>query len=212
MKNDENNNVTEETTTSDDQINAALAEVKKAKGRGRPKLSEEERARRDAAALAEKEARKAAREALRAERNANKPEAIPGRLKKLEKAAQRLPALTDEQRHTVDTLFQTFNRDEISGLIAHVDHELRVHSVTEAQNVELEMNALVRINNVASRFHGKLGRVTKVGKLRCYVAPLDAPEREEYLFLSDVTKVGADEHEELPAVLQTVEETLDAVG
>lgn len=203
----------EDSTITDQAIKTAISDVRRRRG-GRATISDEERARRAAVASEEKAKRdaerKAKREKKREEEQANRR---PVHMKKVARAAERLPAISDKAKDAVQTILNSgFDRNEITGVIAHVTHRLREEATLKAQAVEVGLGDTVRINDASSRYNGQLGRVVAVQRIRCYVEPLTAAEKKVYLFLSDVEKVEDAEAQAVTDVFTSIDEPLSQVG
>lgn len=170
---------------TDESIRNALNDVN-AKKRGRPPLSEDEKNARQAQLDADKAARKAQKDAARA----NKKLEQDGRvvhMVKVDRAAAKLPAIKPETQKVLEDTFNAFDKEEITGLLAHAAHRLRSEATVAAQKAELSEGLLVRIDDPASKYRGELAKVTSVQRIRCYVEPLSAPGKSVYLFTSLVS-------------------------
>ncbi len=206
----------EESNVSDEQIKEALKTVKSRKGR--PALSAEEKTRRQEADKAERDRRKAQRDAEKLAKKATVAKA-PVHMKKVESAAARLPSISEKAKETVESILNAFDGTETTAIIAHVGHRLRTLATLKAQEVQLTEGQLVRIDSHESRFNGQVARVTDARRIRCYVEPLSAPGRSEYLFNSQVTPVDSSEIQEPSTgvvattdALTTSDEPFTAVG
>lgn len=200
------------TEISSDAIAAALAATKSNKG-GTPaaataekpkrtKLTDEERAARDAQKKAEAEARKAQRktetEARRAERVATQAGKV-AHMAKVNKAAENLPELNESAAVMVDDIMSNFGGSQITAIIANLTHRQRAASTEKALGAKIVEGQTVRIvsaEGASARYVGQLATVLVVQRIRCYVNPVGSPaSKRVYLFNSDVVAVADDELE-----------------
>lgn len=149
------------------------------------RMTDEERAAKQAAILAEREARKAAKAAIKAE----KQQSTEPRLTKLDKAAEKLVELDDVTTDVFNTVVNALNTAQTIALITHLQHSVRVKStLAAAQTSSVEIGDTVEIVSGDPRWVGKTGKVTRSQRIRCYVEVEGSP-KEIYLFKSDVKKV-----------------------
>lgn len=133
----------------------------------------------------------------------------PAHLAKVERVAQQLPQMSPEAQ-ALYVAANNLSTADISGLVAHLNIVMRKrHVVTIAQGAArndgeplLRVGARVRIRSGqggSARFIGQEGTVTKVQRIRCYVA-IDGrqynPKRKadgitDYFFISDVQPLEA---------------------
>jgi hypothetical protein len=173
---------------SGDAIANALKEVNASKRRGgRAPLPPEEKAAREVEAQRKKDA--AAQRRLDREAKKDAAKDRPVHMKKLARAAEKLPSIGEDVKQVVENVFERFPTSEITGLVAHCAHRLRTDATIQAQKVTVSVGDLVRIADPSNRHNGELARVTKVQRIRCYVSPLRSPERSVYLFTSMVERV-----------------------
>lgn len=180
---------TESTTTESE---APAAESK------RKRLTDEERAQRDADRKKERDEKKAQRDADRAAKKAakeaEKASKIP-HMAKVDKQAKNLPALAKGAQSLVTDVLNRFDEAGITSIVAHLQHELRRKATERALKVELEEGQLVRIvsadgNN--SKWVGHLAHVLTAQRIRCYVQPVGT-DKKVYLFSSNVKPLTEDE-------------------
>jgi hypothetical protein len=151
----------------------------------RPRLSDEEKAAREAAKAQERAARKAAREQARAEKRAAKSTAkSPAHMRKVERAAEKLAPLGQAALLLFNEATANLTAAELASLALHVQHFNRVKSTERALSTKLEAGQRVRIVGGDPRFIGKVGQVTKAQRIRCYVA-LEGTKKPIYLFTAD---------------------------
>lgn len=178
-------------------IEAALAAARQGdpalRGRGRPALTPEQRAERVTAAaalkaekaaakLAKQELRLAAAEQKRAERASAPPR--PPRVSKLDRAADRLPVLSEGASGFINSL----DVGDYLSVIKHLQFKLRTTATVDNTQVGLKAGQVVRILGGNHKFVGQLGTITKARRVRCYVTPVGS-ERELYLLTGEVEAV-----------------------
>jgi hypothetical protein len=167
---------------------------------GRKRLSDEERALRDAARNKERLEKRAQRETLRASkkaaREADRSSKIP-HMAKVDKQAKNLPNLSNDAQEALTNLLENFDETTITSLVAHLQFELRRKATMNASNTHLQVGDLVRITSADgpnAKWVGHLAQVLKVQRIRCYVQPVGT-ERSVYLFSSNVEHPNQDEIE-----------------
>ena len=191
---------TEETKTVDKAEQDRIRAEKKAE---RDRI----RAAKKAAREVEKAEKAAARAAKKAAREAEKAKKVP-HLAKVEKAAEKLPDITQEQQEFIKKISQMGNQ-AMSEIIAHLEHELRVKSTRESLTQDVSVGQLVKIIAGPPDYLGLVGTVSEVRKIRVMI---DVGRKSPaYLFRSDVTVIDpteAIEPEEMVSVVETVENTV----
>jgi len=159
----------------------------------RPRLSDEEKAAKQAERDAERAQRKtlrtAAREAKLAERSANKQ---PAHMKKVQKAAERLTSLGQASLLLFNEATTNLPAGELAALAQHIQHFNRVKATERALQQKLEAGTEVTVVSGDQRYVGKVGRVSKVQRIHCYVE-IEGLARPAYLFTSDVVPTSAGE-------------------
>lgn len=140
---------------------------------------------------AERSERRTAREAAKAEKVAMKmaleADKKPAHMKKVEKAAAKLPKLNERASILFSEIVGSLDAASISSIALHLQHHNRVAATQRARNVKVEQGDLVRIVGGDPRFIGLTGTVDRSQRIRCYV---DIPGRKPiYLFTSDVELV-----------------------
>jgi len=182
--------------------------VQKAKA---PKMSDDERKDKTMTRAKELAEKKAARELAKAEKaqareleKATKAEARamkklaksaekmkdgergPAHMKKVEKAAAKLPMISDEVANEVSRLVSEFSVQDLSRLIAHLQHSNRVQSTLRSGKTQLEVGQTVRIVSCENDpgVIDRLGVVAEVRKIRVLVQ-VPGYTRNVYLFNSD---------------------------
>lgn len=155
----------------------------------RPRLTPEEKAQR-AQAKTEEKARKAVereakREAKRLEREAVR---TTPHMKKVEKAAKALPDMASETVSLFEMVQGQLAASEITKLVAHLQHFVRVESTKAALEQRLEAGQVVAIVGGDPRYIGKTGTITKAQRIRCYVS-VPGVKKDVYLFTADVRPI-----------------------
>ena len=152
----------------------------------RPRLTDEEKAARQAAKDAERATKKAEREATRAQKKAAKEaDRKAPHMSKVAKAAEKLPALSEQAQIAVDGITANFGASVVSAIAAHLNHFNRVKATERALGQAIATSDTVRIISGDSRFIGQTGTVAKAQRIRCYVS-LPNVKKPVYLFTSDV--------------------------
>ena len=138
------------------------------------------------------EARKQRQEQLkqqRAERKAAKAQekasGKPAHMKKIEKAAGKLPELTEQAQLLFNEATSNFGAAQLTALALHLQHFNRVKATERALNQKLEIGMSVRIIGGDPKFIGMTGTVDRAQRIRCYVA-VAGIKKPVYLFTSDV--------------------------
>lgn len=168
----------------------AAAKAKKAAERAAKKLEKEsERNSKRAARDEKRAAKKLVREAERASR---KPHTS-----KLDKARTKLTELSDAAFSAYQSTVSQLSSAELIALAQHLEFEARSRQTVAALGASLKAGQVVRITGGKdTRTIGKLGTLTKVQRIRCYVA-VPGIKRPVYLFTSDVTAASLEEAETL---------------
>jgi len=143
---------------------------------------------------ADREARKTAREAAKAEKAAARAAAtadkVPAHMKKVAKAAEKLPQLRTDVQLAFSDIVSNFSRDQIAALALHLQHHNRVAATQRAATMKLENGDTVRIVGGDPKYIGMSGTVDRAQRIRCYVM-VPGVRKPVYLFTSDVEKVQA---------------------
>lgn len=150
-----------------------------------------------ARALREKE-REAAKAKRDAEREAKKAEKVaakkPAHMSKVEKAAEKLPALNADAETVFSDAVANLPAAQVAALALHLQHFNRVKATERAMTAKIEEGLEVEIIGGDPRFIGKVGTVVKAGRLRCHVE-VEGLDKNVYCFTSDVAPVAAEEVE-----------------
>ena len=157
----------------------------------RPRLTDEEKAARETARAAERATKKAARETARAEKRAARDASRqPAHMRKVQKAADRLPSMSE----ALQLLFNeatALTAADISALALNLQHFNRVKATERALSQTIENGMSVRIVGGDTRYIGRTGTVAKAQRIRCYVT-VPGVKKDVYLFTSDVEVVPAE--------------------
>jgi len=139
---------------------------------------------------AERAEAKKLRDAEREARRAAKAVAPKGpvHMKKIAKAAAKLPALASEMQRLFDEATTNFSAEQVTALALHLQHFNRTQATERALSQRVEAGSNVRIVGGDPRFIGKLGTVDRAQRIRCYVN-VPGFKRPVYLFTSDVELV-----------------------
>lgn len=140
----------------------------------------------DGARAEAKKLRDAEREARRAAK-AVAPKG-PVHMKKIAKAASKLPTISAEGQRLFDEITTNFSAEQVTSLALHLQHFNRTKATERALGQRVEAGSNVRIVGGDPRFIGKLGTVDRAQRIRCYVN-VPGFKRPVYLFTSDVELV-----------------------
>ena len=134
-------------------------------------------------------AAKEKRDAERAQRKAEKEAAKAGKaahMKKVERAAEKLPAFASEQLTTLfNEVTTNYSSAQIAAFALHLQHFNRVKATERALTQRIETGSQVRITGGDPKYIGKSGVVSKAQRIRCYVE-VPGVRKPVYLFTSDV--------------------------
>lgn len=130
-----------------------------------------------------KQARDAERDARRAAKAANVKG--PVHMKKVEKAASKLPALNQNAQVLFTDITSNLPREQVTAIALHLQHFNRLKATERALDQRVEAGRQVRIVSGDPRFIGQVGTVDRAQRIRCYVA-VPGVKKPVYLFTSDV--------------------------
>jgi hypothetical protein len=140
----------------------------------------------------ERTAAKAIREADRLKRREAKVTAEVGKkgahMKKVEKAAARLPALNDTAQEHFNELTTNFSRAQLAALALHIQHFNRVKATELAAGRSYKQGQNVRITGGDPKYIGMQGTIDSARPLRCFVN-VPGFRKPVYLFTSDIEPV-----------------------
>ena len=140
----------------------------------------------------ERTAAKAIREADRLKRREAKVTAEVGKkgahMKKVEKAAARLPALNDAMQLSFNEIITNFGREQVAALALHLQHFNRVKATELAAGRSYKQGQAVRITGGDPKYIGMQGTIDSARPLRCFVN-VPGFRKPVYLFTSDIEPV-----------------------
>ncbi|MCR4330920.1 MAG: hypothetical protein NUV49_03525 [Patescibacteria group bacterium] len=155
----------------------------------RARLSTEDRAERDAKREASKAERLAARDAKRAAKQATlEANRKPAHMAKVDKAAEKLPTLTEAAQAAFDSATADLTPAEVFAVAEHFKHFVRVSRTSTALDTKLNPGDQVLIKSGNARFIGVQGTVIRSQRIRCYVE-VPGYDKQVYLFTSDVSLI-----------------------
>lgn len=180
----------------------------------KPVLTDEQRAEKKLKREAEKhvkmvalEAQRTARKADKAEKRATKvrvsADGRPVHMKKIATAAAKLPQLNSDAQLAFNDLTTNFSGGQLTALALHLAHHNRIVSTQRAATINLKVGRTVSIVGGDHRFIGKIGVISKVQRIRCYVT-IPGMEKPYYCFTSDVTAAVRPEAVASEAVAEAV--------
>jgi flagellar biosynthesis GTPase FlhF len=157
----------------------------------RPRLTDEQKAAREAAKAQERAEKKAAREAARATKKAEREAARqPAHMRKVAKAGERLGTMTEAAQLIFNEATANLPAAQVSILALQLQHFNRVRATERALSQTIEAGMKVTIVGGDPRYIGQTGTVSKAQRIRCYVE-VEGAKKPVYLFTSDVEIVSA---------------------
>lgn len=153
----------------------------------RAQIEQEREQRKQAAAAAREEARirkQAERELSKASK--------PAHMSKVDRAAAKLPKLLNFAQSVYDDVIVNMGAEQLNALAQHILHYNRVKATERALGAKLEVGQTVRIIGGDPKALGKVGTVTEVRRIRCFVE-LEGASKPVYLFTSDVETIAVEE-------------------
>jgi hypothetical protein len=126
------------------------------------------KAEKDAERAAKKLERDKAREVRKAEKAAEKSNK-KAHMSKVDKAAEKLPALDEATLSTFNEITANFSAASVANLAAHLQHFNRVKATERALNQSVKTGDEVTIISGDPRYIGKTGTIVKSQRIRCYV-------------------------------------------
>jgi len=157
----------------------------------RPRLTDEQKAAREATRATERAEKKAARDAARATKKAERDAARqPAHMRKVAKAAEKLGSLNESAQLLFNEATANLTAADLATLALHIQHFNRVKATERALSQSIEAGMEVTIVGGDPRFIGQTGTVFKAQRIRCYVTVAGA-KKPVYLFTSDVAPVAA---------------------
>ena len=172
-------------------IDKAIAAAKaRATAKGTNKINDPQTSKEDriAAQNAAKEARAAARQANKAAKSAAR--AAPVHMTKVEKAASKLPNLSNKVAEIFHSVTTSFDATQLTALALHLQHHNRVQATIKASAAQpLKVGQVVLITGGDPKYIGMRGALDRVQRIRCYVN-IPGVKRPIYQFTSDVEVVN----------------------
>jgi len=139
-----------------------------------------------AAAKAKRDAEREARRAAKAADTGNKKGA---HMKKVEKAAAKLPNLQEAAEALFNEITANLSRVQIASLALHLQHFNRVKATEMAAGRSYKQGQAVRITGGDPKFLGLQGTIESARPLRCFVN-VPGVRKPVYLFTSDIEPVA----------------------
>lgn len=173
-------------TPSKPKLEAKVKVVPSDRAEKQARLAEERKARIEARA-AKTAANAEARKQKRAEQVATRG---PAHMKKVDKAAAKLPKLNETTAKAFADLTSSASPDQLSALALHIQHHNRVAATQRSATVKLQPGDTVKIIGGEPRFLGLTGTIEQARNIRCFVR-VDGRKAPVYLFSADVERVGA---------------------
>lgn len=128
------------------------------------------------------------REERRAQRAAEKAAKSPAHMKKLNRAASKLPSLGETAQSLFNEITANYSREQITAIAMHLQHFNRAKATERALNQKLTSGLEVRIIGGDPKYVGQTGTISKAQRIRCYVT-VPGFKRDVYCFTSDVEVV-----------------------
>ncbi|MBM3298368.1 MAG: hypothetical protein FJY85_00260 [Deltaproteobacteria bacterium] len=137
--------------------------------------------------IAAREAKRAQLAKEREERRAGKAAEAkgPAHMKKIDRAASRLPVLSDPAQLLFNEATSNFSAEQITAISLHLQHFNRVKATERALGQKVQVGQTVKIIAGDPKFVGMTGTVSKSQRIRCYVT-VSGIKRDVYCFTSDV--------------------------
>lgn len=192
-------NTTQDLNTKLSAIDKALAAAKARKASRESSSSSDDGEIKVAKSAPDKAEKIAAREAKRAQMakereerraaKASQPKG-PAHMKKIDRAASRLPTLSDSAQLLFNEATTNFSAEQITAISLHLQHFNRVKATERALSQKVEVGQTVTIIAGDPKFVGMTGTVSKSQRIRCYVT-VPGVKRDVYCFTSDVEPQAA---------------------
>jgi hypothetical protein len=172
-------------------IDKAIAAAKaRATAKGTNKIIDPQASKEDrlAALKIAKESRAADRQAKKAAKSAVR--AAPVHMTKVEKAASKLPNLSNKAAEIFHSVTTSFDAAQLTALALHLQHHNRVQATIKASTAQpLKVGQVVLITGGDPKYIGMRGALDRVQRIRCYVN-IPGIKRPIYQFTSDVEVVN----------------------
>lgn len=140
-----------------------------------------------AAAKAKREAERDERRGRKAAQAQEKAER-PAHMKKVNRAAEKLPTINDEASRIFDEITTNCSAEQVAAIALHLQHFNRAKATERALTQKIEVGSRVRIVGGDPKFIGQEGTVSSVRRIRCFV-DVSGAKKPVYLFTSDVQVV-----------------------
>jgi hypothetical protein len=138
---------------------------------------------------AERSERRAAADAKRAEakaeRSAKQSAHGPVHMKKVDKAASKLPALSEAAQTKLNELKLELSNIDMTALALHMQHHVRVAATSAAHGRKFTNGQRVRIVGGDPRFIDQVGIIDQARNIRCFVN-VEGAKKPVYVFTSDI--------------------------
>jgi len=148
-----------------------------------------ERAERKAQLEAQRAERKATAEAKRAaakaERESKQQGRGPAHMKKVDKAAARLPVLSSAAQTKLNELRLELSNIDMTVLALHMQHIVRVAATAAAHGRKFTNGQQVRFTGGDPRYIGQVGTIDQARNIRCFVN-VTGVKKPVYVFTSDI--------------------------
>ena len=154
------------------------------------KPTDEQKAQKIADRAAKQAQLKSEREARKQAKAAEKANGKPAHMKKIDRAAGKLPSLNDQMQLTFNEVTSNFSAEQITALALHLQHFNRVKATERALDQKIVVGQEVRIIGGDPKYVGLIGTVAKAQRIRCYVT-VPGFKREVYCFTSDVQVIAS---------------------
>lgn len=161
------------------------AETPSTPPKAKVKLTDQEKAQKLADRAAKQAQLKAEREERKAAKAKEKASGKPAHMKKIDRAAGKLPSLTASAQLLFNEATTNFSSEQIAAISLHLQHFNRVKATERALGQKLATGMNVRIVSGDPRFIGMTGTVAKAQRIRCYVT-IPGVKKDVYCFTSDV--------------------------
>lgn len=166
------------------------AKEPKAKKETQPDFAKAQKKEAEAILRAEaKKIRDAEREARRAAKAVDSGAKKSAHMKKVEKAAAKLPALQESAETLFNEITVNLSRVQVAALALHLQHFNRVKATEMAADRSYKQGQAVRITGGDPKFLGLLGTIESARPLRCFVN-VPGVRKPVYLFTSDIEPVA----------------------
>lgn len=147
-----------------------------------------EKAAKEARRVADRLERSKEREARRAAKEADKSNKGTAHMKKVARAASKLPPLGDDARALLDEISTNLGRVDQAALALHIQHFIRVKATEMSSGRRYQAGQKVRIVAGDLKFIGAIGTIESARPLRCFVN-VPGAKKPIYVFTSELEPV-----------------------